>query len=191
MRLIFLNRDDFKNASAIIAGSRENDVYWIKEGGYGPLGAEGAADILSSFPTSDYTHIICAAGTGTMMAGLIKSALAHQEIIGISVLKNHYSLKSAVEGLLTEEEKRKTYSFEQDHHFGGYAKHPKALLDFMCKLWKDELVPTDIVYTGKALYAADQLIKGGQIGPDSRVLIVHSGGLQGNASLASDSLPFL
>jgi hypothetical protein len=39
------------------------------------------------------------------------------------------------------------------------------------------------VYTAKTFFAADQLIRTGFFPPGSSLLLVHSGGLQGNRSL--------
>jgi 1-aminocyclopropane-1-carboxylate deaminase len=51
-------------------------------------------------------------------------------------------------------------------------------------------VPTDIVYTAKLCYAWQSLAREGFFEPGSRVLLIHSGGLQGNRSLAPGTLTF-
>ena len=56
--------------------------------------------------------------------------------------------------------------------------------------WLAEQLPTDIVYTSKLLFAAKDLIAVDQFLPGSRVLLIHSGGLQGNQSLPFNTLPF-
>jgi 1-aminocyclopropane-1-carboxylate deaminase len=65
----------------------KSKFYWVMEGGYGKLGSKGAADILQVADTGNYSHILCAVGTGTMLSGLIRASLPGQELIGISVLK--------------------------------------------------------------------------------------------------------
>lgn len=188
MQLRFVSRTAFKNKEAL-QNTGEN-IYWINEGGYGHYGAMGAAEIWQHIPAAgSYTHIVCAVGTGTMLAGLISGAAVNQEIIGISVLKNNFSILNEVAALL-----HKTVTaginIQHGYHFGGYAKHPPALIDYMRKVWHDYALPTDIVYTAKAFYATQQLITGGSIPSGSKVLMVHSGGLQGNASLQNGMLPF-
>ena len=190
MQLVFIERNRYRNKELIMKENDDPGYYWIREGGYGNKGATGAADILQSAETSSYSHILCATGTGTMMAGLIKAAKPDQEIMGISVLKNNVSIRDEVLALLAAAEKEKTYSFSHDYSFGGYAKHPEALIRFMLETWQLEQLPTDIVYTAKLLYAVKDLIFHHHFPAGSRLLLIHSGGLQGNESLPLNTLPF-
>lgn len=190
MQLLFIDRDRYRNKEQIIKEWDQRGIYWIMEGGYGIAGARGAAEILTIFDTSKYTHILCAVGTGTMMAGLIKGAKTHQQVIGISALKNHFQLENEVRLLLNPLENQPSFSLLHDYHFGGYAKHPAELTAFMKTTWQTEQLPTDIVYTSKLLFAAKDLIKKNYFPPESKLLLIHSGGLQGNHSLLPDSLPF-
>jgi len=190
MELVFINRERYRNKESIIREQDRTGFYWIMEGGYGELGARGAAEIARVADTTSYTHIFCAAGTGTMLAGLIKSAAPHQQLTGISVLKNHLGLEKEVRCLLPHTEKQSPFSIIHDYHFGGYARHPEELILFMKKTWLTEGVPTDIVYTSKLLFAAKDLVEKKHFPPGSRLLLIHSGGLQGNGSLLPSTLPF-
>lgn len=191
MKLQFVNRTDYRDKQQIQDTYHQSGWYWIPEGGYGSLGAKGAADILHLQDTSSYTHIICAVGTGTMMAGLRMSANPAQEIIGISVLKNHFSITKEIEQIIKLSPKKNSY-FQCLHGYdwGGYAKHPPELLSFMQQFWLAEKIPTDFVYTAKMLYAVHDLIQKGFFTSGSRLLLIHSGGLQGNRSLPPHILPF-
>lgn len=189
MQLHFVTREQFKNKQLI--QQQHTDAYWVNEGGYGPLGAKGAAEILSCVPNlENYNHIVCAVGTGTMLAGLVNSALAHQKVTGISVLKNNFSIIEEVAALLNDKTFINRFTIQHDYHFGGYAKHPPQLIEFMQQIWNTNALPTDIVYTAKTLFAIQQMALSNTITPGSRVLMVHSGGLQGNSSLQKGVLPF-
>ena len=190
MELRFVDRERYRNKEKMIQEWNDSGLYWINEGGYGPIGAKGAADILTILDTSTYTHILCAVGTGTMMAGLIKTARPRQEVVGISVLKNHITLEDEIRCLLGPAEKQLSFSLLHDYHFGGYAKHPPGLIAFMRDTWLTEKVPTDIVYTSKLFFAVKDLTEKNYFPPGSKLLLVHSGGLQGNKSLEPDRLPF-
>ncbi len=190
MKLEYVSRETFRNTEAIMATTANNGIYWVREGGFGTLGAKGASDILSVTDTSSYSHIICAVGTGTMLAGLVQAALPHQQLVGISVLKNHFGLEQEVRSLLPQKEGLASFTIEQDFHFGGYAKHPQNLIRFMQETWVQERLPTDIVYTSKLLFAVKHLLAHQYFPAGSRLLLIHSGGLQGNASLPSGTLPF-
>ncbi len=188
MQLIFVSRNDFKDIKNIKEKLSQPDWYWINTGGYSLLGAKGAAEIFNWIDDS-YTHILCAAGTGTMMAGLIKAAKEPQTIIGINSMKNE-KLLNDVNDLLSEIEIQKKYALLHDYHFGGFAKHPAALIDFMKRIWHEQQLPTDIVYTAKLLFAAYDLIQKKYFQENSKLMIIHSGGLQGNLSLPPNTLPF-
>jgi 1-aminocyclopropane-1-carboxylate deaminase len=129
-------------------------------------------------------------GTGTMMAGLIKGAATHQKIIGISVLKNNLSIDNEINALLTTAESKKNFEMIHGYDFGGYAKHTPALIRFMNDSYKNLELPLDFVYTAKLLYAAEDLASKGKFEPASKILLIHSGGLQGNRSFKKGTLIF-
>lgn len=189
MQLIFLSRSAYNDKKQTIEKYKNENRYWIPEGGYGILGVKGAASILSDFPSTDYTHIIAAVGSGTMMAGLLNGSREHQQLIGISSMKNNSSLEKEIEFLSSADSMKRFKLFHQ-YHFGGFAKHPKELIDFMQDFWSQETIPTDIVYTSKLFYAVTDFLKKEYFKAEQKILVIHSGGLQGNLSLPEKSLPF-
>ena len=60
----------------------------------------------------------------------------------------------------------------------------------MNELWDFAQIPTDIVYTSKVLMAVAQLVKENYFASNSKVLVIHSGGLQGNRSLSKGVLHY-
>ena len=188
MKLIFISRGDYA-ARRIPVEIIGNDYYLIDEGGFGIKGAAGAATILDYCEKKRYTHIACAVGTGTMMAGIIEASLPQQKVIGISVLKNNLELEENVKSLLPHNQK-KHFKIIHDYHFGGYAKHKPALLSFMNSFYAQTNVPADFVYTAKLFYGITALLNAGFFEPESRILLIHSGGLQGNSSLNKGTLIF-
>jgi 1-aminocyclopropane-1-carboxylate deaminase len=191
MNLIYVNREAYKDKEKIIRQYASETWFWVNEGGYGQNGMLGAKDILQFADTTGYTHIICACGTGTTLAGLMEAALPHQECIGISVLKGHAGLAKDVMELLSPQHQHKSCRIFHDYHFGGYAKHPRQLIEWMNELWRAEQLPTDIVYTSKLMYAVKDLISKDHFNNNHKILIIHSGGLQGNRSLPKGILEFL
>ena len=182
MELKFISRESYsqKKSDEFLADIRKEfpGYYIIPEGGAGEEGEKGASEILQHATGKTYTHIACAVGTGTMFNGISKSVSANQEVIGIVVLKGW------------KEKDHNTAKLIYDYHFGGYAKYNASLVDFMNEFYKLTNIPTDFVYTGKLAYAMFDLIKKDQLAPDSKILMIHSGGLQGNASLQKGSLIF-
>lgn len=190
MQLVFAERSEYRNKEQLIQQYANNDDYPVMEGGYGIPGSVGASEILRVTDTTGYSHILCAVGTGTMLSGLIRAAAPGQQLIGISVLKNQYSISDETIALLGDADLLKNFSILHEYHFGGYAKHPPALINFMKETWHISKIPTDIVYTSKLLYAAKDLVTKSYFPAGSRILVIHSGGLQGNASLQPGILPF-
>lgn len=190
MTLHFVSRENFLDPKKIMQENMHESWAWIPEGGYGIKGAEGASTLLTIKDTHSFDTIICAVGTGTMMAGIIKSAALHQKIIGISVLKNNVSIDAEIKTLLTPEESKKNFEIIHGYDFGGYAKHTPTLINFMNDCYKQMELPLDFVYTAKLIYGVKDLASKGKFAPTSKILLIHSGGLQGNRSFKKGTLLF-
>lgn len=191
MQLFHTSRDEYRQKKIphqVMQHFAEDELLIIGEGGYGIDGASGAAEIYNIIGP-DYTHIFTAVGTGTTAAGIISAAKGQQRVTGISVMKNNHSLATAIKALLPREHERE-FALLHDYHFGGYARHTPELLTFMNHLFENTGIPTDFVYTGKIFYAVDSLVRKNLYGANDRLLIVHSGGLQGNRSLPNGTLIF-
>ncbi|MFT3751018.1 MAG: pyridoxal-phosphate dependent enzyme [Agriterribacter sp.] len=193
MQLYFVSREKYN----VLKRTRDNDLlkqfgsnYIIPEGGYGALGVKGAADILRGVDTSDFTHIVCAVGTGTTIAGLIKAALPRQQIIGISAMKNNTGLLAEISELLHADLLPANFTLNHNYHFGGYAKHTPELLCWMNDFFSASRIPLDFVYTAKAMYGISDMIANDHFPPGSKILMVHTGGLQGNLSTKPGLLKF-
>lgn len=187
MELFFLSREEYRQKNIPAPWLAESD-YLINEGGAGALGVQGAATLLDSVEKENYSHILCAAGTGTTMAGIINAASQACNIVGIPVLND---LRTIEQTLLRFVQPRSApWQLLPNYAWGGYAKHPAPLLSFMNTLYAQTTIPTDIVYTSKLFYACLDLIENNFFGAGSRLLIIHSGGLQGNRSLPSGTFCF-
>jgi 1-aminocyclopropane-1-carboxylate deaminase len=184
MELHFTSRTDYSKKITPEVLDPEQ-CYFINEGGYGKKGAKGAA-VMLDYCQPGFTHCCCAVGTGTMMAGLINAILPGQKVIGISVLKNNLEAEKQVQQLLNEE--KKDWQIFHDYHFGGYAKYTEVLIRFMNEFFSNTNIPSDFVYTGKLFFAVFDMIQRRFFPPGSNLLLIHSGGLQGNSSLGKGKL---
>ncbi len=189
MQLEFISRKDYKTRQAIM--HENTGVFFIPEGGYGKTGAKGAAEIVQLVPTlSIYDYIVCAVGTGTMLAGIANATKLHQQCIGVSVMKNNFGLENEMLSLV-DDEARPRVTLLNNYHFGGYAKYTQQLIDFMNTPWLTDQLPLDFVYTGKAFYAISDLSEKGYFPRGSNILFIHSGGLQGNRSFTKEVLMYV
>lgn len=143
--------------------------YIIPEGGDNELGAKGCSDILTS-ETLQYNKIFCACGTSTTFKGISYSLKDNQFLYGVNVLK--FDAVSDFENA----------TILNDYHFGGYAKHTPELLNFKTWFERTYAIPLDYVYTAKLMYAVFDLINNNKLTKEDAILVIHSGGLQGNTS---------
>jgi 1-aminocyclopropane-1-carboxylate deaminase len=156
----------------------------IPEGGSSHFGAEGMKELATDIPKHIDTIIAPVASGGTL-AGLIKYSDCKKNLIGVGVLKGEGYLESLVEQFLPPEDicLPKWYI----HHgatFGGYAKKPQELISFCEASTKESNVPFEPVYSGKCLYGIKQLIENGTFQSGAKILMLHTGGLQGSRSQA-------
>lgn len=194
MQLEFITREQYAQKTTTFFHQhwleRYPGAYVIPEGGGGLPGIIGSETILSKIDAQSYTHFLCAVGTGTTFLGLVRASPPGAVVIGVPVLKGLETM-AAIDptGILTPEQTGRARLLP-GYHFGGYARHPQELLDFMNGLYTHSGIPTDIVYTGKLFYAVYDSLRRPFFPARSRLLIIHSGGLQGNRSLAPGRLLF-
>jgi 1-aminocyclopropane-1-carboxylate deaminase len=187
MELRYVSRQAYKDPERI-AGELNGCPLIVPEGGAGEQGVRGAALICGSIPGIDtFTHILCAAGTGTTISGIDRALLPGQSAIGIPVLKIPAEDQAGFSRSLGCSNRTRLLF---DYSFGGYARWNRELTGFMGTFYADHGVPTDFVYTAKAAYALSDLAKQGYFPSGSRILLIHTGGLQGNRSLPSNILGF-
>ncbi len=194
MELRFLPRtayDAIKNQEYVdISNFKIPDSLVIPEGGAALEGVRGAEEILSLHSTQEYSHICCAVGTGVTLAGLVNSAATHQTKIGVSVLKGTNRLQPLNLSWIKNQAGLLNTSIVHEDHFGGYAKKNESLIHFMNMVFLESGLPTDFVYTAKLFFSILRLASEDIFPQESRVLILHTGGLQGNHSLAPGTLQF-
>ena len=160
----------------------DNNEYWINEGGFGALGTMGCAQIIDELEET-YDHIICAVGTGTTLAGLIKGVEKRKtetQIHGIAVLKNASYLNEEIEKLI--QPASVNFRIHTDYCFGGYGKVNNEITDYIKYFAQRFGVLLDPIYTAKMMLATHDLINSGVFKPGQKILCIHTGGLTGMLS---------
>lgn len=178
MQLQFVTREVYrqKQSSAYLAQLQQDypDYYVIPEGGTNPLAIQGCTEILSDEDRQNYDLICCAVGTGGTIAGLIEASTSQQQILGFSALKGDF-LTAEVQQLT----KKRNWQITDQYCCGGYAKTTPELLQFIQDFEQRYQIPLEQIYTGKMLLGLTDLIQQGEFPVDHRILVIHSGGLQG------------
>ncbi len=185
MHLEFISRSAYKQKEENIFHQnlrlKYGDHLLIPEGGFGEEGVRGAAEIYRYITNKFYTHVCCSVGTATTLAGLLQAAEPSQQIVGFNALKE-LNFEERLTRLL-KNPLPGNYCLIKKYHFGGYAKKSSDLVAFMNTFYEDHCIPLDFVYTGKMMYGVIDMLKQNYFPEKSRIICIHTGGLQGNSSL--------
>lgn len=186
MKLQFVSREAYrqKNTPAFKDELEKQfgRFYLIPEGGTNSLAIKGCAEFAEKLKEIDYNYLCLAVGTGGTMAGIISSLKGERKIIGIPVLKDANFLHNEISKLVHDfcGHSYGNWSLLTSYHYGGYAKVTKALLDFVSAMKDRHDLPLEPVYTGKLMLAMMTEIEAGSFPRGSTLLVLHTGGLQGN-----------
>jgi 1-aminocyclopropane-1-carboxylate deaminase len=193
MKLVFISRATYSNADDINFTDELHNIYGdfilVPEGGYGKQGAHGAALIHNYLTELHPTHICTAVGTATTLAGLMLNKKPVQNIIGVPVIKNMKDIPQRLSEIIGTYQNHDLEIFEE-YHFGGYAKYNTELIGFMNNFYQRYKIPTDFIYTAKMMFAIMDKIAKDHFRPGSKIICLHTGGLQGNFSLPKALLNF-
>lgn len=193
MKLHFVSRDVYKHKTSEIfideLRSKFGDFYLIPEGGTNNFAIKGCEEILTEVDKS-FDFICCPVGTGGTISGLINASIPNQKILGFPALKGDF-LREEISKFAT----KSNWELIQDYHFGGYAKINTELISFINEFKNSYNIPLDPVYTGKMMFGIFDLVKQNYFQVGSKILVIHTGGLQGiegmNTKLKNKNLPII
>lgn len=205
MQFEFVTREAyrFKTEPDFIANLQQKfgSFYLVPEGGTNEYAIKGCEEILTE-QDAQFDYICCAVGTGGTISGIINSASPHQKVLGFPALKgdflkdetpmNKFSSNLNEKGVPDDLRQITTFSEEickfatnknweliTDYHFGGYGKVNEELIQFINQFYKQTQVPLDPIYTGKMVFGIIDLIQKDYFSHNSKILLIHTGGLQG------------
>ncbi len=193
MKLKFISRGEYRKKSTPdfldTLRSQLGDFFLLPEGGTNSLAVKGCGEILTKSDL-EYDHICCPVGTGGTIAGLINSARTTQHVLGFPALKGNFLIDE-----ISKYTSAQNWKLITDYHFGGYGKVSAELINFINDFSKKYHIPLDPVYTGKMFFGIFDMVKKEAFPQNSRILAVHTGGLQGiegmNLHLAKKKLPLI
>ena len=191
MQLEFISREDYRLKSEVSflenLKQKFGGFYHIPEGGTNDLAIKGCEEILTS-EDADFDYICCSVGTGGTISGIINSVLPHQKVLGFPALKGDF-LKEEIRNFVQND----NWELVTDYHFGGYAKVNAELIVFINHFYLENQIPLDPIYTGKMVFGVIDLIKKNYFPAKSKILLIHTGGIQGiqgmNMKLKNKQLP--
>jgi 1-aminocyclopropane-1-carboxylate deaminase len=163
--------------------------YPLPEGGGGLPGALGCMslvqqvrDQLPSIGWSDYDAWWLAAGTGTTLAGLLLGETGAHPVHAALAVPADYGVEQQVQAIVQAAGMPVGCYQLHEASRGGFAKVDAELLSFMQAAEAQSGVPLEPLYTAKALMALRQQVEAGYFARGSRLVFVHTGGLQGRAA---------
>jgi 1-aminocyclopropane-1-carboxylate deaminase len=178
MKFHFVSREIYRQKSSFgfieKMKNKWGDFYLIPEGGTNIFGVQGCQEILTN-EDKKFDIICCAVGTGGTISGLINASKKHQKIIGFPALKGNF-LSEEIKKYTTKKNK---WCLQKNYDFGGYAKHNEELIAFINSFKKETDILLDPVYTGKMLFGILDLVKNDSFEENSKILAIHTGGIQG------------
>jgi len=177
MKFKFLSRSNYKlkTNENFLRKLKEKfkDYYLIPEGGTNALGVLGCQEILND-NDKEFDYICCSVGTGGTICGLINSSNENQKIIGFSSINKNYLLNDITKFVTNE-----NWMLIDDFSFGGYGKVNNELIEFMNNFRLKYGILLDPIYTSKLVYGVLNLITNNFFKPNSKILMIHTGGHQG------------
>jgi 1-aminocyclopropane-1-carboxylate deaminase len=177
MELIFVDRQLYKNKETLTEQYAQN-CYVLPEGGSNILALKGVTELRQEIDSQiDSSHICVAHGTGTTAVGLCFSdkkadVLAYFVIKGFDADFGIFPFSEIVE--------QDKLIFKNTAANLRYGSSSTELENFMVNFEKKHQIPLDQVYTGKLLMAVYNDIAAGFFPKKSKIVVVHTGGLQGN-----------
>lgn len=177
MQFEFVTRDEYRHKTEAYflenLKQKFGNFYLVPEGGTNELAVKGCEEILTD-DDAHYDYVCCAIGTGGTISGLINSILPHQKVLGFPALKGDF-LQNEIRNFARNE----NWELITDYHFGGYGKVKPELITFINQFYNENRIPLDPIYTGKMVFGVIDLIQNNYFPENSKILIIHTGGIQG------------
>ena len=193
MQFKFISRELYRKKTKpeflTILKEEFGNFYMVPEGGTNLLAIKGCEEILTK-DDSIFDYVCVPVGTGGTISGLINSVRAHQKVVGFSALKGNF-LKEEIKALVFKD----NWELITEYHFGGYGKINSELITFINQFREETGIPLDPIYNGKMLFGIVNLICNSYFKKGSKILAIHTGGLQGikgmNLKLQQKGLPII
>lgn len=177
MKFHFISRETYRNKNnpkfIDDLNNKFGDFYLIPEGGTNDLAIRGCEEILS-IEDEKFDYICTAVGTGGTISGITNSTKSHQKVIGFPALKGEFLNKEIPK--FTEKD---NWELNLKYHFGGYGKFNEDLIRFINNFRNQTTIVLDPIYTGKMLYGIVDMVKKEKFKRGSKILAIHTGGIQG------------
>ncbi|MBK6995574.1 MAG: pyridoxal-phosphate dependent enzyme [Lewinellaceae bacterium] len=170
------------------------ECYFLPEGGNTPQALEACAAIPKEIATqlsqqhpelSGQAHYLCTpAGTGCTAAGIVAGLVSPKSEVMIFPVSSHGFDGANILDLLAKTgregpEMESRFTINHEYTFGGFAKHHPPVIEFVRSFFQQTNILLDPIYTAKMLFGVFDMLAKGDFAPNSTVVALHTGGLQG------------
>lgn len=183
MELQFISRAAYKEKTEVSFLQKlqkdHPNSFIIPEGGDNELGQKGCEEILKKINIKNYDILCCSIGTGTTISGLassFKTETGRPQLWGFAPFKNAHSLKEKLTQSIPE------LNYIDDYHFDGFGKISAELTEFSDSFLAKHDIALDKIYTAKMFFGLMDILNSSSLWDGKKILVVHTGGLQGNRS---------
>lgn len=167
--------------------------YFITGGGHGNPGTESYVKAYQEIEAWEkekgiyFDYIFHASGTGATQAGLVCGQLLSEEkkrkIVGISIAREEGRGREVVKDSIreylgerfTQLYREEALIFTDKYRCGGYGSYTDEIKELIDKVMKQEGIPMDTTYVGKAFWGMLQYFKENEL-YNKNVLFIHTGG---------------
>ena len=182
MLLHYIKRHDYrlnKYSEKFKSSLKEKfgDFFLIPEGGNNLLGVKGCEEILQEVDIT-YDYVCCPVGSGCTISGLIRSMNQNTHLLGFCPFSKVEEQRDSIISFCSHMP-LDNWELIPDYEFGGFGKINSNLIKFVRQFKIDYSIELDLLYMGKLFYFLFDLINKGCFRKKSRILILHTGGLQG------------
>jgi 1-aminocyclopropane-1-carboxylate deaminase len=184
MELHFIDRKTYRlrEDQAYLAELQETypDYHLVPEGGSNKLALGGVGEVITELNQQcEFDILLTPVGSGGTLAGLIQADNNQHQLLGISVLKQEGYLTEQVNHLLSNNKHFNNWQILSEFHRGGYAKFSKEDEQRIVNFNLQTGFVFEPVYSGKMVLALLDLIEQGYFPKGKRIVLLHTGGLQG------------
>ncbi len=183
--------DACKDQASDLISNEFPQCFFLPEGGNTPQAAEACTaiskEITAQLPTACLgkpLYLCTPAGTGCTASGIVAGLEAPNSQVLIFPVSSHGFSRQTILRLgagigLQGSDLEQRFSIVPNYIFGGFAKlHPPAL-EFARSFFRETNILLDPIYTAKMMFGIFDLLAQGGFAPDSTVVALHTGGMQG------------
>lgn len=162
----------------------------VPEGGSNALAIKGMAEVITELNQQcSFDSLLTPVGSGGTLAGLITADKNQHQLMGIGVLKGCNYLEDDIKALLPATAKDFTnWQLFDSFHRGGYAKFSSQDALRILEFSQQSNIDFEPVYSGKMILALFDLLESGFFSAKQRIVLLHTGGLQGLGGMVERGL---